>query len=89
MQYETTINTLQTTLSISDRFKMQEELEKFQDMKVEDGTFKLIVDFKEIDLAFQGNQFDVGVIKYKKSKKNLKKAEIDLKNRNPNDQNLF
>jgi hypothetical protein len=69
--------------------KMNEELDKFESQIKEPGTGKLIIDFKDIDIEFQHKQFDIGSIKYKKPKKNLKKAEIDLKNRKSSSQNLF
>ena len=89
MQSETTINTLPTTRWTYDVYKMNEELDKFESQIKEPGTGKLIIDFKDIDIEFQGKQFDIGDIKYKKPKKKLKKAEIDLKNRKSSSQNLF
>lgn len=89
MQLKTTINTLQTTHSTYDLSKMNEELEKFEERITEKGTGKLIIDFKEIDLEFQGKQFDIGVIKYKKPKKKLSQETINLKDKNKSSQNLF
>jgi predicted membrane protein len=89
MQLKTTINTSQTTHWISDLSKMNEELDKFEDRITENGTGKLIIDFKEVDLEFQGKQFDIGVIKYKKPKKKLSQETINLKDKNKSSQNLF
>jgi hypothetical protein len=68
---------------------MNEELDKFEDRITENGTGKLIIDFKEVDLEFQGKQFDIGVIKYKKPKKKLSQETINLKDKNKSSQNLF
>ena len=68
---------------------MNEELDKFESHIKEPGTGKLIIDFSELEHKVQCNQIDLGDIKYKKPKKKLQKAEVDLKTRKASSENLF
>jgi hypothetical protein len=68
---------------------MNEELDKFESQIKEPGTGKLIIDFSALEHKVQCNQIDIGDIKYKKPKKKLQKAEVDLKNRKVSSEKLF
>ena len=74
-------------LSTFDQFKMEEELEKFQFEFKETGTLKMVVDFSAIELAFEKKQMEIGDIKYKKPKTNLKKVVDPI--RKSKSKNLF
>ena len=91
MQLKTTINTSQTTHWTLDQSRMNEELDKFESNISEIGTGKLIIDFKQLDIEFQGKQFDIGVIKYKKPKKKMSQETINLKDKkkSSSSSNLF
>jgi hypothetical protein len=67
---------------------MNEELDNFHEKHEKEGNFKLIVDFKQLDVSFTGKQLEIENIKYKKKKKDLKKEVIDLK-KSKNKDNLF
>jgi len=65
------------------------EQEKFLDQHKESKDLKLIVDFNQLDISFEGKQMEIGSIKYKKKKdKKLKKAIVNLKD-NSKGKNLF
>ena len=80
-------STSPTIHSTFDLFKMEEELEKFQFEFKETGTLKMVVDFSSIELAFEKKQMEIGDIKYKKPKTNLKKIVDPI--RKSKSKNLF
>ena len=80
-------STSPTIHSTFDLFKMEEELEKFQFEFKETGTLKMVVDFSVIELAFEKKQMEIGDIKYKKPKTNLKKIVDPI--RKSKSKNLF
>lgn len=66
-------------------------MEEFENSHHESKDLKLLVDFKDIDVEFKGKQMEIECIKYKSKKvnKNLKKEEVDLKNRKSKGKSLF
>jgi hypothetical protein len=68
---------------------MNEELDKFEKVFDKQGDFKLIVDFRQLEIDFTGKQLEIEDIKYKTTKvnKDLKKEIVDLKNKSKS--NLF
>jgi hypothetical protein len=83
------INTLQTTHSTSELYKMiDDELHKFEEEYQKAKELRLLVDFElNSKLLHEKNQMEIGNIKYKKviSKKG---SEVDLKKRiKPKDDN--
>jgi hypothetical protein len=89
MQYDISINTSQIIRWTSDLYKMNDELDKFDSIFDKQGDFKLIVDFKQLEIDFTGKQLEIEDIKYKTTKvnKDLKKEIVDLKNKSKS--NLF
>ena len=66
---------------------INEEQEKFDKQLEEQKNLKLMIDFELTqDLEVKKNQMEIPVIKYK-TKKVLKKEEVDLKNKNKKNSN--
>lgn len=82
------INITQKTHWTSEVFSMiNEEQEKFDKQLEEQKNLKLMIDFELTqDLEVKKNQMEIPVIKYK-TKKVLKKEEVDLKNKNKKNSN--
>jgi hypothetical protein len=68
---------------------MNEELDKFEKRIQDPSIGKVPIDFKQVDIEFNGKQIDLGSIKYKKKKRKLQKEVIDLKPKKSASQNLF
>lgn len=84
-------NTLLTTLSISDLYRMENEAKKIEEF--EEQNLKAPVDFTASEkLAAEElhNQFEIPVIKYKARPKNKGKAvEVKLNKKQKSTNNLF
>ncbi len=84
-------NILQTTLSISDLYRMENEAKKIEDF--EDLNLKAPVDFTASEKLVSkdlGNQLEIPIIKYKVRPKNKGKAiEVKLGKKQKSTNNLF
>jgi hypothetical protein len=63
---------------------MNEQEEKFEESLSKENDYKLIVDFKDLNLHFPNKQMEIEDIKYKK-KKVLKQSTVDLKKKKESD----
>jgi hypothetical protein len=89
-QSKTLIDTTQTTLWISEMYKMiREEQDKFDQRIEEPKNLKLIVDFESTDIDVPENQMEIPVIKYKQKRILKKNEEVDLRNRKKVSKDLF
>jgi hypothetical protein len=88
MQQETTTNISRQIRWISDQYKVEEELENFDKRVIESrGSYKLIVDFSQLEAEFKGKQIDLGSIKYKKKDKPKSKEVINFRKKKPKNSN--
>lgn len=88
MQLNISTNTTQKIHLTSEVFSMiNEEQEKFDKKLEEQKNLKMMIDFElTSDLELKKNQMEIPVIKYK-TKKVLKKEEIDLKKKDKKNTN--
>lgn len=70
---------------IYDPYKMQEELDDFENCRKKQKNYKLLIDFNKTNLNLDKKSMEINNIKYKTRKKLTK--EIMVKNKNKN--NLF